>query len=260
VFCVAKNRQSVKGSGVAHIAKPLKHWFRRHTSAGRRLLTEQSPAWVRRWFGPLGNYADLLLVDHGVFRLIYLNQHRLGSKAWRSAQPSPLDIAGFKRRGVKTVVNLRGERKCGAYWLERAACQRHGITLENCVLRSRAAPSVSELLAVRDLLLRIEYPILIHCKSGADRAGLMSVLYMHLVEGQSIEEAVLQLSWKFGHFKQADTGVLDHFFAAYLVENAGGPIDFYEWVETRYDPRNVLATFRANGLASRIVNDILRRE
>ena len=31
--------------------------------------------------------------------------------------------------------------------------------------------------------------MLMHCKSGADRAGLMSVLYRHLHEGVPIEEA-----------------------------------------------------------------------
>jgi hypothetical protein len=32
------------------------------------------------------------------------------------------------------------------------------------------------------------------------------------------------------------------------------------WVDTVYDPEEVLGTFRANGFASRLVNDILRRE
>ena len=109
--------------------------------------------------------------------------------------------------GIKTVVNLRGERMSGSYWLEVAACKRHGITMENCLVRSRAAPSVEELRNVRDLFERIEFPALMHCKSGADRAGLISTLYMHIVEGQPIEKAVEQLSLKYGHIKQADTGV-----------------------------------------------------
>jgi len=201
-----------------------------------------------------------MVLDHGLFRLLYSNTHKLGSKAWRSGQPAPHDIARLRRMGIKTVVNLRGERLSGGYWLEVAACKRHGVVLENCVLRSRAAPSVAELQAVRDLLKRIEYPVFVHCKSGADRAGLMSVLYMHLVEGQTIEQALSQLSLKFGHIKQADTGVLDHFFNQYVEANARQPIDFYDWVETVYDPVKVLNTFRANGLVSRILKDVVRRE
>lgn len=88
----------------------------------------------------------------------------------------------------------------------------------------------------------------------------MSVLYMHLVEGQPIGQAVEQLSIMFGHFKQADTGVLDHFFACYIEADQREPMAFFDWVENVYDPEEVLGTFRANSVASRIVNDILRRE
>lgn len=242
------------------IVKPLKQLVRRYTTAGRLALLERSPLWLRRALGPAASYVDLLVMDHGIFRLFYLNQHRLGSNAWRAAQPAPHNIASLKRLGIKTIINLRGERMSGSYWLEVAACKRHGIPLENCILRSRAAPSVEELQSVRRLLARVEYPIFVHCKSGADRAGLFSTLYMHLVEGEPIEKAVEQLSFKFGHIRQADTGVLDHFFAGYIAANKVEPIEFFDWVENVYNPTEVLATFRSSGLASRIVKDVLRRE
>ena len=245
---------------MAAIAKPLKQLVRRYSTASRKALLAHSPGWLRKSLGPTASYVDLMFMDHGIFRLFYLNKHKIGPKAWRAAQPAPHDIARFKRLGVKTIVNLRGERLSGSYWLEVAACKRLGIKLENCVMRSRAAPSVEELLAARALFERIEFPMLLHCKSGADRAGLMSVLYMHLIEGQPMEQAAKQLSAKFGHLKQADTGVLDHFIASYIEANQRQPIDFFDWVENVYDPVEVLSTFRANGVASRIVNDILRRE
>ncbi len=245
---------------MATIAKPLKHLVRRYSTAGRIALLDHSPNWLRRSLGPAASYFDLMFLDHGLFRLFYLNKHKLGGQAWRSAQPAPHDFARFKRRGIKTIVNLRGERLSGSYWLEVAVCKRLGIALENCVMRSRAAPSIEELRDARALFERIEYPMLLHCKSGADRAGLMSVLYMHLVEGQPIGQAVEQLSIMFGHFKQADTGVLDHFFACYIEANEREPMAFFDWIENVYDPEEVLGTFRANSIASRIVNDILRRE
>lgn len=242
------------------IAKPLKQLGRRYAKAGREALLEHSPSWVRRSFGPAASYFDLMVLDHGIFRLFYLNKHKLGTKAWRAAQPAPHDIAQLKRMGVKTIVNLRGERLSGSYWLEVEACKRHGLKMENCVVRSRAAPSIAELRNVRELFQRIEYPALVHCKSGADRAGLISTIYMHLIEGQPIEQAVQQLSLKYGHIKQADTGVIDHFFAKYIEANQREPIGFYDWVENIYEPSEVLKTFRANGFASRIVSGVLRRE
>jgi protein tyrosine/serine phosphatase len=99
-----------------------------------------------------------------------------------------------------------------------------------------------------------------HCKSGADRAGLMSVLFRHFHQGWPIEEAIKELSLKYGHIKQADTGVLDAVFQRYLDDSAQRPMPFLEWVDTVYDPVEIKATFRANGTANRFVNSILRRE
>jgi protein tyrosine/serine phosphatase len=193
--------------------------------------------------------------------VIYLNKHRIaGTDGWRSAQPTPYQIRSLARSGIKTIVNLRGERLCGSFWLEEAACARHGVKLENFQVRSRAAPNKSELYNARELFERIEYPMLMHCKSGADRVGLMSVLFLHVHHGVPIAEALKQLSLKYGHIRQADTGVLDHFFETYLAYNAKTPISFYDWVDTVYDPQEVRDSFLANGWANRLVNGILRRE
>ena len=55
----------------------------------------------------------MLLTDHGVFRLVYLNRHRVCERLWRSAQPAPHQIAWFAAQGVNTIVNLRGAREHG---------------------------------------------------------------------------------------------------------------------------------------------------
>ncbi len=234
--------------------------MKRITLPWRHAIIDNAPPWARRTLGPATKYADMLLVDHGIFRVIYVNRHRLGNKAWRSAQPAPHQIASLAREGIRTIVNLRGPRPCGSYWLEEEACARHGIRLVNFQVRSRAAPSREEVLAARDLLLSIEYPMLMHCKSGADRAGLMSTLYRHVVEGEPIAEAVKQLSLRFGHIRQADTGILDAFFERYLADCAKTPIAFFDWVQTLYDAAELQRTFQAKGWANGIVNAVLRRE
>ena len=102
--------------------------------------------------------------------------------------------------------------------------------------------------------------MLMHCKSGSDRAGLMSVLFQHVHEGVPMEQAIQQLSLRFGHIRQADTGVLDAFFERYLADTKKRPMAFFDWVETVYDPDELKQTFQANGFANRIVNSVLRRE
>ena len=226
----------------------------------RQGVINASPPWLRRTLGPAVLYADMLLVDHGIFRLAYLNQHKLGTKAWRSAQPTPGQLGGIAELGVRTVINLRGARVCGSYWLEQHACQRHGLTLVDYQIRSRAAPSKAEILGARDLLRRVEYPILMHCKAGADRAGLMSTLYMIVHEGRPVAEAIEQLHPRFGHIRQSDAGILDYFFERYLADNAKNPIDFFDWVERVYDPEEMKRSFKAKGWANLLANRVLRRE
>ncbi|MEO1607770.1 MAG: tyrosine-protein phosphatase [Pseudomonadota bacterium] len=246
---------------MAKFAKPLRSALKRVGISMRLGAIEYTPDWMKQFLGPVFSYMDMLFIDHGVFRLVYLNKHRIaGTDGWRSAQPAPHQIAGLARRGIKTIVNLRGERLCGSYWLETAACARYDIKLENFQVRSRASPSRAELHGARELFQRIEYPMLMHCKSGADRVGLMSVLFLHVHHGVPMEKALKQLSLKYGHIKQADTGVLDHFFETYLAYNRTTPIAFYDWVDTVYNPEEVRASFHANGFANRLVNDILRRE
>ena len=245
---------------IGSLGKQARRAVKRVTLVWRQSLVDDTPAWLRRVAAKPASYFDMLFIDHGIFRVAYGNRHRIDADAWRAAQPTPKQIKAIARSGVRTIVNLRGERLCGSYWLEQAACQRHGVKLVNYQVRSRAAPSIEELRGARQLFETVEYPMLMHCKSGADRAGLMSVLYQHLRGGVPMEEAIKQLSLRYGHIRQADTGVLDAFFERYLSDTKTRPMPFFEWVETVYDPDELKSTFQANGLANRLVNSVLRRE
>jgi protein tyrosine phosphatase (PTP) superfamily phosphohydrolase (DUF442 family) len=245
---------------MAGLVKQAKRSWRRAARSCREAMVRHSPAWVRRSLGPPATYLDMLLVDHGIFRLFYANCHRLSDKAWRSAQPAPHQLHRFARAGIRTIVNLRGERQCGSYWLEQRTCDHLGLKLVNFQIRSRAAPTYAELMGAKQLFEEVEYPMLMHCKSGADRAGIMSVLYRYLHEGVPLAEAKTELSLKYGHIRQADTGILDYFFEKYIEDNAARPMPFFEWVETVYDPDELKRTFRAKGWANRLVDSVLQRE
>ena len=179
---------------------------------------------------------------------------------WRSAQPSPAQIAYLARKGIKTIVNLRGERDCGSYRLQSEACSRTEIRLVNFQLQSRMAPPASVIHQAKALFQEIEYPALFHCKSGADRVGLMSALLLYMKEGKPIEQAVRQLSLRYGHFRKSETGVLDYLFERYMADNNAEPMTFFEWLETRYDPWEIKRNFKTSGWANLVVNSALRRE
>lgn len=233
----------------------------KHRDVMANLWNRLPERWQER-LRPTARYLDMLLVDHGFIRAMYLNLHPVSEtgKMWRSAQPSPRAIAKLKKRGIKTIVNLRGARECGSYHLEEAACGANGIALVNFPVSSRDTPKVEWLTGAKEIFDTIEYPALIHCKSGADRAGLIATLYLFVHEGKPLEEAMGQLSLKYGHVKQAKTGLIDWFFEGYKKRNAESPIDFYEWIATEYDRKAMKAEFMAKGWASLLVDSVLRRE
>ncbi|MEQ8745934.1 tyrosine-protein phosphatase [Pyruvatibacter sp.] len=208
----------------------------------------------------LRTYLDMIFVDHGIFRLLIAQPSPITTRAWRSGQPWPKHVKLARERGIKTILNLRGARNCGSYVLEREACEKYGIALIDMPLESRGAPQIDRLNRAREIFTTIEYPILMHCKSGADRAGIGSALYMMLKEGRRVEEAKKQLSLRYGHVRQAKTGVLDAFLEEYEARNARQPIDFMTWVNTEYDRDALNARFQNMKAGDVLVDFILRRE
>jgi protein tyrosine/serine phosphatase len=203
---------------------------------------------------------DLLAVDHGFIRFVYPNRARVSAKLWRSSQPLPIQFPWIVRRGIRTVVNLRGKNDSGWYVLEAEMCRKHGIAMVDFTTKSRDTPSKELIHGAKRLFETIAYPALMHCKSGADRAGLMGVLYRILHEGRSLDEAMEQLHIKYGHMRHAKVGMIDYFFEQYRAYNAKTPTPFLEWVDKVYDPAAVKASFMSQWWANLLVDKILRRE
>lgn len=209
----------------------------------------------------------LMLSDHGLLRKFYSNTHEISpGKMWRSYQPSPRDIAAWRERGIRTIINLRGDKPSGFYFLEEEACRKHGIELVTFRVFSREAPTAETLQRARALFDEITYPAMMHCKSGADRAGLMSVLYLFFHENVPLDQALAQLSFQYGHVKRAKTGILDETFNAYLTharktQLSLGDIDaFFDWADNQYDPVTLKANFTPDKLRDFFVDTLFRRE
>ena len=205
-------------------------------------------------------YRDLYWGDHGFLRVWFHNHREIGGDMWRANQPSPKRIATLAEMGFKTIINLRGESPKGFYLLEKEACAAHGIDLINYRMYSRDVHTKEAIFGARDLFENISYPALMHCKSGADRTGIMGVLYRHFHLGEPIEEALGQLSLRYLHVKQGKTGMLDFFFHDYLDYAKHHNVTFTEWVESVYDPADVKARFMTGWMGSLLTEKVLKRE
>jgi protein tyrosine/serine phosphatase len=199
-------------------------------------------------------WVDALVVDHAVFRLIYANFTVVSpGRLYRMSHPTPGRLARLTRRhGLRTLINLRGQTRNGSDALSREMAARLGLAFIDMALESRGAPQRDRILRLHEIYRTMQVPALIHCKSGADRAGLAAGLWV-LFEGGTAEAALRQLSLRFGHIRAARTGILDAFFLRYARE-AEGRKPFLDWVRADYDEVALRRDFHARGLAS-FVND-----
>lgn len=205
-------------------------------------------------------WIDSLFIDHAVFRLVWGNLAPvIPGKVYRCNHPTPFRLRWMaKRLGVRTLINLRGKTQSGSDALSREAAENLGIAFHDMAMESRGAPHRDRILRLYDIYRGMQAPAIVHCKSGADRAGLASGL-MILFEGGTAAEALKQLSWRFGHVRQSKTGVLDAFFLRYQRE-AEGRKPFLDWVRDDYDEVALRRDFRANGLASFLNDWVLAHE
>lgn len=228
--------------------------------------------WQRRWKdrwvaggldapgGRRNATIDMLVFDHGLLRKAWPNEHRVADGVIRSNQPDPGRIRRLAGQGVKAVLNLRGATEYGSYLLEREACAAAGIELVDFKLSSRNLPTRQEILALDEVFGRLPRPFLMHCKSGADRAGFAAALYLLLRGEVSAGEAREQLSWRYLHLKGGSTGILHFMLDRYAADAESEPMGFREWVETRYDPEALTAAYRSGPVADFVVDRVLRRE
>ena len=199
-------------------------------------------------------------MDHAILRLGWHNWDEvIPGRLYRCNHPTPGRLARAKRRfGLRSLVNLRGHRQCGSDALSREAAARLGLVHIDMAFESRGAPHKDRILRFYDVYRNLQFPALMHCKSGADRAGLASGLAL-LFEGGTARQALAQLSWKYLHSSKARTGILDAFFLRYQIE-AEGRIGFIDWVRDEYDEDKLRHDFKADGLASFITDQVLMRE
>jgi protein tyrosine/serine phosphatase len=211
--------------------------------------------------GRFRTYLDYLWKDHAYLRLKFTNAHWVSDELLRTNQPWPFQLAEWKRQGIKTIVNLRGGFDASFHALEKDACEKLGLKLVDFTITSREVPSRARVHGAKALFETLEYPALMHCKSGADRAGIMSVFYLHFRKGVPIREALEQLSLKYLHVKHGKTGVLDYTFERYLGEGEPKGQTFLEWVDSpAYDEAGIKADFRSNIWGRLLTEGLLKRE
>lgn len=183
------------------------------------------------------------LVDHAILRHHWTNMDEVAPGVWRSNQPTHERFKALKAKGIHTVINLRGHGKESFHLFARESCAALGLRQVSVALRSRRAPERAEVLKLLEAFRTCEKPFLIHCKSGADRSGFASALYLLAHEGATVAEARRHLSFRYLHLRRGRAGVLGHILDLYEARLARGPIGVEEWFATEYDAEAAQAGF-----------------
>ena len=193
-------------------------------------------------------WIDALVVDHGMVRVAWSNLAVVApGRLYRCNHPLPGRLARLKRRlGLRTLINLRGEAGNGSDALSRDAAARLGLDFVNIPFQSHGAPQRDRIVQLHEIHQTMRLPALMHCKSGADRAGLAAGLFL-LFEGSPASDALAQLSWRFGHLRRSKAGILDEFFLQYQRDSEMQK-PFLQWVLEDYDEVALGARLPRQGL------------
>jgi protein tyrosine phosphatase (PTP) superfamily phosphohydrolase (DUF442 family) len=143
----------------------------------------------------------------------------LPGQVYRGAQRSPDDLEKLvKKLGIRTVVNLRGLSNPAPWYLEQSRrIQKLGISQFDVSMSAGRLPSTHELRRLVEILDRAEYPIYFHCRRGADRTGLASVVAKLVLTKCGWQEGRSQLSWRYGHVAIGRLAYIDEFFDFYTA-------------------------------------------
>lgn len=215
------------------------------------------------YWGRIWAWLYAMLVEHNFTNVIRFNFHPISEEAYRSSQPTMWQLRReVKRRGIKTIINLKGDNPGSAYYaFEKEQCAKLGIRLVDVDIYSRGIPEGSSIRHAKEVFDSVEYPIWIHCKAGADRAGIYSTLYQYFRKHIPIAETNQLRLWPFGHIKHSNAGKIDFYLEQFLVYQREHPeAEFLYWAEHIADREKINAAFKPGGLASFINDVVLRRE
>lgn len=137
----------------------------------------------------------------GYLQLVGNFHEVLPGRFYRSAQLSPEELGRYiDEYKIKTVINLRGANPAAAWYrAEEAMAVQHGAKEVSFEMSARKFLGMDRTFQLLELMRNAEGPVLVHCRSGADRTGLAALLYLQQIAGVDEETAEWQLSPLFGH-------------------------------------------------------------
>ncbi len=106
---------------------------------------------------------------------------------YRGAQPTEEGFAELKRRGIKTVVNLR------SFHGDRSELKGLGLRYAHIYCKAWHPEDEDTVKFLKILEDPANHPVFVHCQEGADRTGCVVAVYRIVEQGWTLEQAVEEM-------------------------------------------------------------------
>ena len=140
----------------------------------------------------------------------------------RGGQPTEAGIIELVKRGVKTIVNLRGE-DANAKKEERLV-KKAGMKYVGIPMADWGKPRIADLDEVLRLIAQSEgQPIFVHCRRGADRTGTVIAAYRITHDGWTAKKALNEADdYRMGWWQFPKKKFIKRFYQARVSSNPLG--------------------------------------
>lgn len=116
---------------------------------------------------------------------------QVSEKLYRGGQPRAGGLARLRELGINTIINLRGTSKTTR--AEETEARALGFNYFNVALPNWGRPKDTRVERILALLAAPENgKVLVHCKDGVDRTGMIVAIYRMTHEGRSGNDALAE--------------------------------------------------------------------
>jgi len=115
------------------------------------------------------------------------NLHQIDYGIFRSEQPDKLDFANLEKFGITEVLNLR------RWHSDEKEAKKTNLILLHVPMRAEKIKDVDVIQALKIIKNR-KGNILIHCKHGSDRTGLIIAMYRIVFQNYTKEQAIKEMT------------------------------------------------------------------
>ena len=116
---------------------------------------------------------------------------QVSERLYRSGQPRSAGLSRLRELGINTIINLRGASKSTR--AEEVEARALGLNYFNVALPNWGRPQDARVTRILEIIAAPENGrVLVHCKDGVDRTGMIVAIYRMKHEGWSSNEALVE--------------------------------------------------------------------